>query len=110
MWPPQYTDRGKKTLMLYCECTSCWVKKLFRKARVDSWQTKSCGCLKLKKVRPWYKYNDLTILIEAPRMRNRAKSRQLYVICKCWKKFLLALSNWWITKNCGKCQVKNNLS
>jgi len=100
---PQYTSRWKKTLMVLCECTNCGKIKLFRKARVDSWQTKSCWCLKLKEVKPWSKYYDLTILIEWPRMQNIKRKRQLYVLCKCWNKFLLPLAQWWIAKRCKNC-------
>lgn len=110
---PQYTSRGKKTLMVIGECTYCGTRKLFRKARIDSGQTKSCWCLKLKKIAPWTTYSWLTVLMEAPRMRNRTRSRQLYVECKCWNKTLVPIKQWWTKKTCGckpNCQVKNKLA
>ena len=102
---PQYTSRGRKTLMISWRCSYCGVVKAFRKARIDSWKTNSCGCAKLRVIKMWSVYHDLTVLVEAPKTRDKYKSRQLLVRCKCSKKILINISEWWHKKSCGHCCI-----
>lgn len=108
IWKPQYTDRGKKTLMLICKCLLCWVVKEFRKVRVLSGQTQSCWCSRLSKVKRWDSYWALVVISEAPRTRDIKKMRQLYVLCLCWNKTIVPIDRWRHQKNCGCWIIKQN--
>lgn len=98
--PAQYTARWKKTLMMMWECTLCGTNKAFRKARLDSWKTKSCGCWIRRKILPWYTYWSLIVLTEAPRTRDGKNGRQLYVECSCWNRTILKIREWGVKKTC----------
>lgn len=100
--PAQYTERGKKTLMLRCLCSLCGNIRDYRKTRVTTWKTISCGCGKLREIKPWDTFRDLAVLIEAPRANTLAKWRQLYVLCKCWHKYIIPIASWWVLKNCWR--------
>lgn len=51
----EFAGKRGKNKLVYClyQC-SCGTKKIIRKSHVDNGRTKSCGCLRLEKVNPFY--------------------------------------------------------
>ena len=95
----QYTDRGKKTLMLLCRC-ECWTVRAFRKDRVISGETKFCWCKNKLTIVKGNLYWELVILSEWPRDK-KTNLRQVLCLCtRCWGKTLIPLASWGIKSNC----------
>ncbi len=97
--PPQYTARGKKTLMVSCKCLACWSIRDFRKTRVTTWITKTCWCSRKSVFSKWDKSYGFTYLAEAP--LSVEWRRRLYVACVCWDKAFIDVLDWWFKRDCG---------